>query len=477
MNYHQPLAGPAKPKFAMRVENLLLKEDDPLILSSRDRSTGSGNHPGPPCTSPDALCAVTVPASPPAAFHRRPPTPPQLHYHMDVQHQPYGYPPYGPPPQAPCLVHSRGQYFPPPSSSHLPPQYAAPGLYLAPPRHPSPAHTFFPRHHPGSGFPSQSGSDSGPRGPHAFAPESSVPTLKQEDRASSTSQASNHDAKSIKPKRRRATPAQVLSLTTVFKQTNFPSTEHRARLAKELNMTPRAVQIWFQNRRQAARSRQLSKQGVQVCSNSTSDPNPSHSSSSSDSESQLSPTLSTASAPAAAAQRQQQQHQNENTEDEHKPVRATDRGSNTDRGCAVSAPSNYPCSPSEDEAEFRHMLPDGQSCPRYPSTTGHLYPTPLSPDRRGDYFCAPTAATTTTLYPPGKQQSQFVQVPQLSTLPRLARSRTVCVDIPVADVPHSVASAPKHQQPRQNHHQDYHHSYHRHESRPLSAMHRRSTPE
>ncbi|KAJ3174503.1 hypothetical protein HDU87_007094 [Geranomyces variabilis] len=60
-----------------------------------------------------------------------------------------------------------------------------------------------------------------------------------------------------KIKRRRATPAQQQALFTVFKQTHFPSTELRGRLAKDLNMTPRAVQIWFQNRRQAARVKQI----------------------------------------------------------------------------------------------------------------------------------------------------------------------------------------------------------------------------
>ncbi|KAI8584835.1 hypothetical protein BDZ88DRAFT_87309 [Geranomyces variabilis] len=59
-----------------------------------------------------------------------------------------------------------------------------------------------------------------------------------------------------KIKRRRATPAQQQALFAVLKQTHFPSTELRGRLAKDLDMTPRAVQIWFQNRRQAARIKQ-----------------------------------------------------------------------------------------------------------------------------------------------------------------------------------------------------------------------------
>ncbi|ODQ66029.1 hypothetical protein NADFUDRAFT_70341 [Nadsonia fulvescens var. elongata DSM 6958] len=55
---------------------------------------------------------------------------------------------------------------------------------------------------------------------------------------------------SVKPKRRRATPTQVDRLNATFEKTFFPSSEKRLELARELNMTPRAVQIWFQNKRQ-----------------------------------------------------------------------------------------------------------------------------------------------------------------------------------------------------------------------------------
>ncbi|KAG5365420.1 Homeobox protein [Yarrowia sp. C11] len=57
-----------------------------------------------------------------------------------------------------------------------------------------------------------------------------------------------------KPKRRRATSYQVARLNEVFEQTFFPSSEQRLDLAKELNMTPRIVQIWFQNKRQGWKS-------------------------------------------------------------------------------------------------------------------------------------------------------------------------------------------------------------------------------
>ncbi|KAG8862482.1 hypothetical protein FRB96_001553 [Tulasnella sp. 330] len=57
-----------------------------------------------------------------------------------------------------------------------------------------------------------------------------------------------------KPKRRRADPSQLRVLNEVYARTAFPSTEERADLGRQLNMTPRQVQIWFQNRRQNAKA-------------------------------------------------------------------------------------------------------------------------------------------------------------------------------------------------------------------------------
>ncbi|MBW0511919.1 hypothetical protein O181_051634 [Austropuccinia psidii MF-1] len=55
---------------------------------------------------------------------------------------------------------------------------------------------------------------------------------------------------SKKRSRTLTTPMQQRRLVKVLEQTRFPSTELREQLAQELNMTPRRVQIWFQNRRQ-----------------------------------------------------------------------------------------------------------------------------------------------------------------------------------------------------------------------------------
>jgi hypothetical protein len=59
----------------------------------------------------------------------------------------------------------------------------------------------------------------------------------------------------LKAKRKRASPSQLSVLNRVFNQTYFPSTELRIELGKHLGMSPRTVQIWFQNKRQSLRSR------------------------------------------------------------------------------------------------------------------------------------------------------------------------------------------------------------------------------
>jgi hypothetical protein len=57
----------------------------------------------------------------------------------------------------------------------------------------------------------------------------------------------------VKAKRKRASSAQLSALREVYEQTSFPSSETRKILARRLGMTPRSVQIWFQNQRQIAR--------------------------------------------------------------------------------------------------------------------------------------------------------------------------------------------------------------------------------
>ncbi|KAJ3050848.1 hypothetical protein HK097_008166 [Rhizophlyctis rosea] len=68
------------------------------------------------------------------------------------------------------------------------------------------------------------------------------------------------DASGKKKKARHlTTPFQTRVLRQVLAYTAFPSTEQRAHLAMEMGMTPRGVQIWFQNQRQKAKARQLAQ--------------------------------------------------------------------------------------------------------------------------------------------------------------------------------------------------------------------------
>lgn len=65
---------------------------------------------------------------------------------------------------------------------------------------------------------------------------------------------SDYDDPNVKPKRKRANAMQVEVLKKTFQQSPFPSTDVRRKLAKQLGMTARSVQIWFQNQRQLARN-------------------------------------------------------------------------------------------------------------------------------------------------------------------------------------------------------------------------------
>jgi len=75
-------------------------------------------------------------------------------------------------------------------------------------------------------------------------------------------QAPGQSQPQLKPKRKRATSHQLKTLNDVFASTFFPSTELRIALGKQLNMSPRTVQIWFQNKRQSWRANRTKQSGV-----------------------------------------------------------------------------------------------------------------------------------------------------------------------------------------------------------------------
>lgn len=60
-------------------------------------------------------------------------------------------------------------------------------------------------------------------------------------------------------KKRRLTVDQVQCLEKSFKQENKLEPERKLQLAKELDLQPRQVAIWFQNRRARCKTKQLEK--------------------------------------------------------------------------------------------------------------------------------------------------------------------------------------------------------------------------
>ncbi|RUS13861.1 hypothetical protein BC937DRAFT_94669 [Endogone sp. FLAS-F59071] len=69
----------------------------------------------------------------------------------------------------------------------------------------------------------------------------------------------------LKAKRKRANANQLQVLNDVFQHTFFPSTEMRIQLGKQLGMSPRTVQIWFQNKRQSWRTKNKQPQSETGC--------------------------------------------------------------------------------------------------------------------------------------------------------------------------------------------------------------------
>ncbi|KAJ1969467.1 hypothetical protein H4R34_006160, partial [Dimargaris verticillata] len=88
------------------------------------------------------------------------------------------------------------------------------------------------------------------------------------DKASAGPKQTDDTHAALRNRKRRTrtvtTPYQARVLNYVLMQTSFPSTEQREQLAKRLGMTPRTVQVWFQNQRQKAKNRRVTPQQLQV---------------------------------------------------------------------------------------------------------------------------------------------------------------------------------------------------------------------
>ncbi len=77
-----------------------------------------------------------------------------------------------------------------------------------------------------------------------------------------SSEPSIDNARLARRKRRRTSPAELAILQAEFKKGTTPNRARRTEIAARVDMTEKAVQIWFQNRRQALRKHKVVKRMV-----------------------------------------------------------------------------------------------------------------------------------------------------------------------------------------------------------------------
>ncbi|KAG0165768.1 Mix paired-like homeobox [Apophysomyces sp. BC1034] len=94
------------------------------------------------------------------------------------------------------------------------------------------------------------------------------PTKEQDDKKPNKRQSlrikSHEVTPTTKAKRKRITPEQFRRLSDLFERTDTPSYELREKVARELKMTNREVQVWFQNRRAKANRTRMQEQQNQL---------------------------------------------------------------------------------------------------------------------------------------------------------------------------------------------------------------------
>lgn len=114
-----------------------------------------------------------------------------------------------------------------------------------------------------SSISSQSDSDSADNTPHSLSKE-----LREDTRTppsgndmsprhySQSSSQFGRDLKDVPRKRRRTSPNELYILETEFSRNSKPCKEDRERIASLTSMDEKAVQVWFQNKRQSCRRQQ-----------------------------------------------------------------------------------------------------------------------------------------------------------------------------------------------------------------------------
>ncbi|KAI9204013.1 uncharacterized protein BJ171DRAFT_127366 [Polychytrium aggregatum] len=151
-----------------------------------------------------------------------------LPHHLAPQHHPHHHP------QQPQQLQQPQPSYPPPQQHSLVHHRAA---------------LHYPQHNPQLSSAAPSHPDVYPGGYDAHL---AYPPLVADE---PSQHAADYPSLDNRKKRRRVNPEQLAILSATFERTHFPSTNERLELARRCDMTPRAVQIWFQNRRQGWKAR------------------------------------------------------------------------------------------------------------------------------------------------------------------------------------------------------------------------------
>eukprot|EP00029_Vermamoeba_vermiformis_P011487 TRINITY_DN6327_c0_g1_i2.p1 TRINITY_DN6327_c0_g1~~TRINITY_DN6327_c0_g1_i2.p1 ORF type:complete len:325 (+),score=46.67 TRINITY_DN6327_c0_g1_i2:244-1218(+) len=110
-----------------------------------------------------------------------------------------------------------------------------------------------------------------------LSPVSSMMEEDSDEDDSSDSGTKDSQASGRKKKRHRTTPEQLRTLEETYEREKMPNQELRERLAKRLGMTPRRVQIWFQNKRaKEKRSKPSPRSSLQMHHHQPPSANPIH---------------------------------------------------------------------------------------------------------------------------------------------------------------------------------------------------------
>lgn len=191
-----------------------------------------------PCPTQTSTTPVRAPPSSPV-FPAHPPPGglPQQSWVADPRYQHQLFPAPPPPPRAPPYSYSLDtrtrNYYPAASprthAAPFPPLFP-PTDWTSPAEHPRHDHTRHDHHAPY------------PQPPYPFADPHDRDPWPSELASPASDRAP--DEPLVKKKRKRADANQLRVLNATYQRTAFPSTQERESLAKELDMSPRSVQIW-----------------------------------------------------------------------------------------------------------------------------------------------------------------------------------------------------------------------------------------